>query len=148
MMLSERIAEEVKAAQKSGNGERLGVLRFVSAQLQNRAIEKRGTGQSPQLTDADVRESLQKEAKKRREAAELFRKGGREDLASREEAELKIIEEFLPPPVERSEVEKFVSERIAAGIRDFGALMKEVKVRFEGQVDGRMASEIVKSKLG
>ena len=148
MMLSERIAEEVKAAQKSGNGERLGVLRFVSAQLQNRAIEKRGTGQSPQLTDADVRESLQKEAKKRREAAELFRKGGREDLASREEAELKIIEEFLPPPVERSEVEKFVSERIAAGIRDFGALMKEVKVRFEGQVDGRMASEIVKGKLG
>ena len=148
MMLSERIAEEVKAAQKSGNGERLGVLRFISAQLQNRAIEKRGTGQSPQLTDADVRESLQKEAKKRREAAELFRKGGREDLASREEAELKIIEEFLPPPVERSEVEKFVSERIAAGIRDFGALMKEVKVRFEGQVDGRMASEIVKSKLG
>src|SRR3989344_2607376 len=77
MMLSERIAEEVKAAQKSGNGERLGVLRFISAQLQNRAIEKRGTGQSPQLTDADVRESLQKEAKKRREAAELFRKGGR-----------------------------------------------------------------------
>ncbi|MEK7212641.1 MAG: GatB/YqeY domain-containing protein [Patescibacteria group bacterium] len=148
MTLKQKIGEDIKFAQKAGDSVRLGVLRFVSAQIHNQEIEKRTKSGEAELTDAEVIQVLQREAKKRREAMELFKKGGREDLANQDAAGLKIIESYLPPPVDRSALDKAAEEIIASGERNFGAVMRKVTERFCGQADGKLVAEIVKAKLG
>lgn len=143
----QKISEDIKSAQKGGQTERLEALRFVSAQLHNREIEKRGQG-TGELTDEDVLQVLQKEAKKRKEAIELFRRGGREDLAQKDEKDLKIIEEYLPPAVGREEIESAVDEIISAGEKNFNLVMKAAMQRFGGRADGKEVSAVVKAKLG
>lgn len=148
MTLKDRIIEDVKTAQKSGEAERLSVLRMLSAQIHNREIEKFGSGDKNPLTDAEVTQVLQKETKKRKEAAELFLKGGRKDLAEKEERELAILNEYLPPAVGREEMERAVEAAIQEGAKDMGSAMKSARAKLSGQVDGRELSEIVKAKLG
>ncbi len=147
MSLLQKISEDIKSAQKSGQTERLEALRFVSAQLHNREIEKRGQG-AGELTDEDVLQVLQKEAKKRKEAIELFRRGGREDLAQKDEKDMKIIGEYLPPAVTREEIESAVDEIISAGEKNFNLVMKAAMQRFGGRADGKEVSAVVKAKLG
>lgn len=145
MNLYARILEDIKSAQKNGETERLGVLRFVSASLHNREIEKgaQGTG----LPEEEVLAVLQKEAKKRREASALFTQGNRPELAAKEEAELKIIETYLPPALSRGDIQKIVEELYAGGAKDANSLMKAVMARVKGQADGRLVKEIVDAKL-
>lgn len=147
MNLLQKISEDIKSAQKSGQTERLEALRFVSAQLHNREIEKKGQGTGA-LTDEDVLQVLQKEAKKRKEAIELFRRGGREDLAQKDEKDLKVIEEYLPPAVTREEIEAVVEEIISGGEKNFNLVMKAAMQRLGGRADGKEVSAAVKSKLG
>src|SRR3989344_3364275 len=123
MRLVERLAADITSSLKDGKKERLETLRFVSAQLKNREIEKHGTGQGSSLTDEEVLSVFDKEAKKRREAIELYRKGNREDLAKSEASELKIIEEYLPPPFSEAELSAIIEEEISRGVSDFGALI-------------------------
>lgn len=153
MTLLERITTEVKEALKAGNSDRVGTLRFLTAQLHNREIEKRsafakasaGQGQeSTTLTDDEVMDVLRKEVKKRREAADLFRQGNRADMAEKEEAELKIIQEYLPAAPGEADVRKVVAELKAQGITDFSALMKESMARLKG-ADGSLVSKVVKA---
>lgn len=148
MLLKERIIEDIKTAQKAGDETRLNTLRMLSAQIHNREIEKFGGGDKAPLSDAEVMQVLQKEAKKRKEAAELFIKGGRKEQALKEERELATIGEYLPAPVGREEMEKAVAEAIKGGAKDMGSVMKEVKQKLAGQVDGKELSEIVRQKLG
>ncbi len=146
MSLLEKIGEDIKAAQKGGQTQRLDALRFVSAQLHNREIEKRGQG-AGELTDEDVLQVLQKETKKRKEAIELFRRGGREDLAQKDEKDLKVIEEYLPPAVTREEIEAAVDAVISGGEKSFNLVMKAVMQRLGGRADGKEVSAVVKDKL-
>lgn len=145
MALLERITAEVKEALKAGNSDRVGTLRFLVAQLHNREIEKRGKGDSSPLSDDEVADVLRKEVKKRREAADLFRQGNRADMAEKEEAELKIIQEYLPAAPNEADVRKVVSELKAKGITDFSALMKESMARLKG-ADGSLVSKVVKEQ--
>jgi uncharacterized protein YqeY len=147
MALKEKIEADLTEAMRSGQAEKTGVLRFALAQLQNREIEKRGTGQAPMLTDDEVIEALQKEVKKRKEAIELFQKGGRPELVEKETRELAFIEQYLPAPISKAEVETVVDALKKEGLSDFNSLMKEAMKRLRGRADGKLVSEVVRSKL-
>ncbi|HEY4499565.1 MAG TPA: GatB/YqeY domain-containing protein [Candidatus Paceibacterota bacterium] len=149
MALSQRIMEDLKSAMKAGNAELLGVLRMLHASLKNKSIDKKGKGQSEELTDEDVIEVLGKEAKKRKESAEAFINGGRTDLAEKEKKELAIVEAYLPKQMNAEEVRAAV-EKIISGLSDtsnFGLVMKTVMAELKGKADAKMVSEIIKEKV-
>lgn len=148
MALIERLKDDIKNAQKTGDNTRLSVLRMLSAAIHNREIEKFGSGDKNPLTDAETIQVVQKEVKKRKEAAELFAKGGRKELALKEEEELAILSVYLPPAVGREEMERAVEEAIKEGAKDMGSVMKSARQKLTGQVDGKELSEIVRQKLG
>lgn len=148
MTIAERLASELKIALKERASERVGVIRFLIAQLYNKSKEKEAHGEGQKLSDEEAVDVLQKEAKRRREAVELFRKGGRSDLVSKEEAELKILEAYLPPPVSREEINSVLDELINRGVKDFNSLMREAMQKFKGRgADGRLIGELIKEKV-
>ena len=147
MTLQEKLTQDLKEAMKSGNSDKVGVLRMLSSALKNRAIEK---GKDAVLTDDETMQVLTREAKKRKESIEAFEKGGRPDLAEKEKAELGLIEAYLPKQMSREEVVAAV-EKVLAGLADKsnqGLVMKAVMGELKGKADGKMISEIVKEKLG
>ena len=160
-MLREKINSDLKSALKSGNSFEAGVLRFLNASLHNKEIEKRGKGLQPELSDVEIIEVLQKEAKKRKEAAELYIKGGRNDLAQQETQELNIIQKYLPEQLSEEEIEKVVKIVIektgAKDIKDFGrtmgGVMKELSAEGgsasggKGKADAKTVSEIIRRQL-
>ena len=146
-MLQDKLREDITVALKAHDELRVGVLRFLSAQLQSREIEKRGSGQSPTLTDDEVLSIFQKEVKKRKEAIELFRKGGREDLVKKEEKELACFQAYIPAGLTEKEIEKAVQDVLGGGVTDFGLAMKEVMKKLGGRADGAVVSALVKKGL-
>ena len=145
--LKEKLSNELKDSLIKRDSEKTGVLRFVLSLLQNREIEKRGTGQSPVLGDEEIIEIMQREVKKRKEAIELFRKGGRPELAEKEEKELVFINEYLPAQMQREEITALVGELKKGGLNDFNSLMKEAAKTTRGRADGKLVSEIVREIL-
>ena len=145
--LKEKLGDELKESLLRRDAKKTGVLRFVLSLLQNREIEKRGTGQAPVLGDEEVIEIMQREVKKRREAIELFRKGGRPELAEKEEKELIFINEYLPARMRREEIVVLVCELKKSGLNDFNSLMKEAAKATKGKADGKLVSEIVREIL-
>lgn len=147
MELLKKISEDLKAAMKSGDHFRLGVLRMVNSALQNKKIEK---GKDGVLTEEEILQVLTKEAKKRKESIVAFEAGGRPELAENEKKELVIIEAYLPAQMSREDVSKEV-ERILSTIADkskFGLVMKEVMKELKGKADAAIVTELIKEKLG
>jgi uncharacterized protein YqeY len=144
-----------KMAMKSGKEFELGVLRMLSAAFQNREIEKRGKGLEPVLSDDETTEILSKEAKKRKEAAEIYAKANRNDLAEKELKELELVKKYLPEELSAEEVEKAVKaaiERIGAnppvgGEKEFGLVMKEAMKELRGRADASVVSGIIKKYI-
>lgn len=147
MALHEKLREDLTRALKAGEGERAGVLRFLLAALHNLEIEKKTAGKETVLTDEDVIDALQKEAKRRREAIELMRRGGRNDLAEKEEHELAIVALYMPQAMGKGEIEAIVDELRAQGFGDFNSLMRETMARVRGRADGAMVAGVVRQKL-
>ena len=146
-MIQDKLNQDLKEAMKSGNADKVGVLRLLNAALHNQAIAK---GKDAVLTDEEVMEVLRREAKKRKESVEAFTKGGRPELAGKERVELVLIEVYLPKQMSREEVAAAV-EKILAGLADKsnqGLVMKAVMQELKGKADGKMISEVVKEKLG
>ena len=149
------IRDDIKAAtidaMKSGDKALVGTLRMVQAAIKNRDIEAR-TGGAPADDDQLVTEVLQKMIKQRRESAEAYRKGGREDRAAAEEAEIAAIERFLPAQMSdeeaRAAIAAVISETGASSIKDMGKVMAEVKARHSGALEPARASALVKQMLG
>jgi len=143
--LATRLADDLKNSMKSGDKERLDTIRMLKANLQKILIDKKDFNQNDELS------FLLAESKRRKEALELFNKGGREDLAKKEEAELAIIAEFLPKPMEEKELTRIIEETIkevgASSAKDMGKVMSAVMPKVKGQADGKKIQEIVKSKL-
>jgi len=148
MTIKEKIQEDFKKFFKERKEEIFGTLRMMLAAVANAEIEKRGKGEEGEMTDEEVLAVLRRELKKRREAAELYKNGGREELAKKEEAEALIIEDYLPKNLSREEIEKIAEEEIAKGGKNMGEVMKGVITRVEGRADGKMVAEIVKKKMG
>jgi uncharacterized protein YqeY len=144
--LKDRLQEELTAAMRSGDSLRRDTLRM--AQSAAYSLEKRN--RRP-LTDDEVLGVLAREVKTRRESVEAFRAGHREDLASKEEAEIGILSEFLPQPLSEAELRDLVSSAIAetgaSSARDLGRVMGVLSSRTRGRADGRRVSELVAQAL-
>ena len=138
------------AAMKSGDKETVGTLRLLQAAILNRDIEVR-TGGAPKDDDTLVVEVLQKMLKQRRESADIYRKNGREDRASAEEAEIAVIERFLPQQLSEAEAEakirEIIAETGASSMKDMGRVMTLVKERLGGSIEPARASGLVKAAL-
>ena len=148
MTFLDRINEDLKAAMKSKDAERLSTLRMVKTALKNREIDKMGA-----LTDEEAIKALQSLVKQRRDSVEQYQQAGRIDLAEKEAAEIKIIEEYLPAALDEAAIARVVEETIAetgaSSMKEMGAVMKAVMAKLAGQtVDGKAVNQIVKSKLG
>ncbi len=152
MSLKDRIGEEMKAAMKSGDKERVGVLRMLRAKvLEAEVAAREKQGRDHAATDEEVLAVISSYAKQRKDSIEAYRSGGREDLASREEAELGIVQEYLPRPLTPDEIREVVAGAIAEtgakSAKDVGTVMKIVMPRLKGSADGRQVQEIVRSLL-
>jgi uncharacterized protein YqeY len=148
MSLYETITTDIKTAMKGGEKERLEVLRFSLAGLNSALKEKQMKDANASLSDDEAVSILQKEAKRRKESIELFRKGNREDLAVKEESELAIIAAYLPAQMSREEIVGIVDGLIAGGNNEFSTLMREVSKITKGRADGKLVAEIAKEKTG
>ena len=147
MSLQDSLNSDLKTALKSRQAERVATLRYILAQVQNRQKQKQAQGASPSLDDQEMIDVLQKEAKKRKEAIELFRAGGREELAKKESEELEVINSYLPATLSEAEVSALIDACLGEGMTEFGAIMKEVMKRARGRTDGGSVSELVKRRL-
>ena len=146
MSLIERIDGELKAARLARDAERRDALSLVLNALQAAQKELRRP-----LSDEEELQVLQRERKRRLEAAEAFRKGGRQEQADDEEYELEVLEEFMPEPLSEEELEEIIDDVIsevgATSIRDMGRVMAGVMHQVSGRADGSAVNQLVKEKL-
>jgi uncharacterized protein len=146
MQLRERLQTEMKEAMKSRDALRLSAIRMVLSSVKNRDIEFRR-----ELNDAEITETIATLCKQRRESIRLFKEAGRQELVDKEEAELKLMLEFLPQQLTREELEalvdKAIAETSATSGKDIGKVMKALVPNVSGRADGKLVSEVVKEKL-
>jgi len=144
--LTATLEEQLRAAMLARDAARRDALRLILASL--RSAEK--DLQRP-LSDDEELQVLQRERKRRHEAAEAFRSGGREEQAQKEEAELAVLEEFMPTPLSDEELEQIVDDAIAengaTSIRDMGRVMADVMPQVAGRADGSAVGQLVREKL-
>jgi uncharacterized protein YqeY len=148
MSLKDRIVADMTAAMKAQDAPRLSTLRMVKAAIQNREIDK-----GAPLMDEELTKLFQSLVKQRRDSVEQYDKGNRPELADKERAEIKVIEEYLPRAATREEIEQAVADAIsetgATSMKEMGAVMKATQGKLAGRsADGRIVSEIVKAELG
>jgi uncharacterized protein YqeY len=143
----EQLNEDLKNAMKSGDAFRKDTLRLLMAAIKQIEVDQRKV-----LSEEDVYAMLQTEAKKRRDSITEMRGAGRNDLADKEQAELSLIESYLPKQLTRQELEvearKAIAESGASSAKDMGNVMKVLMPRVKGLADGRLVTEVVKSLLG
>src|SRR5688572_6095163 len=147
MSLKQQLMGDLTAAMKAQEALRTSTLRMAKAALQNREIEKGG-----ELDDEELMKLLRSLVKQRHDSVEQYEKGGRQDLADKEKAEIGIIEAYLPMAASRETIEEAVaaviSETGASSMKDMGKVMKAAQAALAGKnPDGRTLSEIVKAKL-
>jgi uncharacterized protein YqeY len=146
MSLVERIKDELDEARRARDDVRRDALALILNSLQGAEKEL----QRP-LSDQEELQVMQRERKRRVEAAEAFREGGREDQAAGEERELAVIQEFMPEPLSEDELEEIVDHAIAevgaTSMSDLGRVMKDVMPQVSGRVDGSVVSQLVREKL-
>jgi len=148
MTLSEKIVSDLTASMKAQDAPRTSTLRMVKAAMMNRQIEKGG-----ELDDEEVSKLLRSLVKQRRDSIEQYEKAGRQELVDKESAEIEVIETYLPKAATREEIEAVVISAIASteatSMKDMGKVMKAAQAGLAGKnADGRVVSEMVKSKLG
>jgi len=143
----QNLQKDIVDAMKAKDALMVSVLRMLSSEIKNQEISLRGSGKV--LDQEELMKVVNKEAKKRRESIEIFKKAGRNELAEKEEAELKILKEYLPEQLSIEDVKKAVKE-ISDSLEnpDFAMLMKASMEKLKGKADGKVVSEIVKKHLG
>lgn len=145
--LKQRLSQEMKESLKAGEKVRLSALRLLSAAVKNREVELRR-----EVSDDEFLEMVAREVKRRKEAAEAYEKGNRQDLVDREREEQAILEVYLPAGLSDPEVEALVDEAISAtgasGPGELGKVMAHVMAKAKGRVDGAKVSALVRSRLG
>ena len=146
MALREKLDEDLKSAMRAKDSLRMNTVRALKSAIKYREIEL-----MKPLDDAGILGVMATEIKRRRDSVEQYRAGNRADLADKEEAEIKILQEFLPQQFTREEVEAKVAEVItrvgAQGPKDMGAVMKALLPEVQGRADGKVVSELVKQRL-
>lgn len=147
MAFIDRISGDLTEAMRSRDQLKLGALRMAKAALMNREVER-----GRPLDDAESLQVIASLIKQRRDSFEQFSKAGRQDLATKEQAEIAVLEAYLPAPIDAAELDRLVDEAIresgAASAKDMGKVMKAAMAKLAGApVDGKALSELVKRKL-
>jgi len=171
MNLKQQLAEDLKQAMRAGDETRKSTIRLLRAAIVRAEQDKRGavveaekarrgtlenvdlglTDEQFELTDDEIIAVLIKQARQRRDSIDAFRKGGREDLAAIEEAELAVIQGYLPPQLSREEIAReaqaVITELGATGLPQQGLIMRHLMARLQGRAEGRVVSEVVRELL-
>ena len=146
MPLKDRITEDMKGAMRAGEKERLGTIRLVLAAIKQREVDERIT-----LDDGQVLAVLEKMIKQRKESIAQFESGGRADLVAKEQAELAVLQVYLPAQMSDAEIDALIAEAVAASgassIKDMGKVMGIVKAKAQGKADMGAVSARIKPKL-
>jgi uncharacterized protein YqeY len=147
MTLKERITEDMKTAMRSGEKDRLAVIRLLQAAIKQREVDERIT-----LDDAQITSVLEKMIKQRKESVVAFEKGGRADLVAKENSEIAVLQPYLPAQLSEAELDSIIAEAIsstgAASIKDMGKVMGVVKSKAAGKADMGAVGARIKAKLG
>jgi uncharacterized protein len=147
MTLKERISEDMKTAMRSGEKDRLAVIRLLQAAIKQREVDERIT-----LDDAQITAVLEKMIKQRKESIVAFEKGGRADLVAKENAEIVVLQPYLPEQLSDADLDALIAEAIsstgAASIKDMGKVMGVVKAKAAGKADMGAVGARIKAKLG
>ena len=151
MSIREKVLSELKTAMKSKNVNSINTLRLILASLKDKDIIARGNGNLSGINEIEITSLLQAMIKQRHDSIELYKKGKREDLVKKEENEISIILEFLPKQLNEKEVELAVLDSIklteANSIKDMGKVINLMKQKYNGKMDFRIVSKVVKEKL-
>jgi uncharacterized protein len=147
MSLKERITDDMKAAMRSGEKERLGVIRMITSAIKQREVDERIT-----LDDTQVISVLEKMIKQRKESLVQFKAGNRQDLVDKESAEITLLQTYLPAQLSDTEIDALIVDAIAASgaasIKDMGKVMAIIKGKAQGRADLGKVGAIIKAKLG
>ena len=147
MSLKERITDDMKAAMRAGEKERLGVIRMLTAAIKQREVDER-----IMLDDAQVFSVLEKMIKQRKESIAQFEAGNRPDLVGKETAEVTLLQNYLPSRLSDAEVDALIAEAVAStgasSIKDMGKVMAIIKARAHGRADMAAVGPKIKAKLG
>jgi uncharacterized protein len=147
MPLKDRITDDMKAAMRSGEKERLGVIRMITSAIKQREVDERIT-----LDDSQVLSVLEKMIKQRKESLTMFQAGNRQDLVDKESAEITLLQGYLPSQLSSSDIDGLIGEAIAAtgaaSIKDMGKVMAIIKAKAQGRADMAAVGAKIKAKLG
>lgn len=147
MTLKARIHEDMKTAMRGGDKRRLGVVRLILAAIKQREVDER-----IELDDTQILAVLDKMLKQRRESLTQYEQAGRANLAEQERYEMEVVQGYLPQPLGAAEVDAMIAAAIAetgaAGIKDMGKVMAQLKPRLQGRADMGAVSALIKAKLG
>ena len=147
MPLKERITDDMKAAMRAGEKERLGLIRMLNAAIKQREVDERIS-----LDDGQVLAVLEKMIKQRKESLVQFEAGNRPDLVAKESAEITLLQAYLPAAMSAAEIDALIGESIAAAgassIKDMGKVMNLVKAKAQGRADMGAVGAKIKAKLG
>jgi uncharacterized protein len=145
--LKERITDDMKAAMRSGEKERLGMIRMITAAIKQREVDER-----IMLDDAQVLSVLEKMIKQRKESLVQFQAGNRQDLVDKEAAEITLLQTYMPSQLSSAEIDSLISEAVAAtgasSIKDMGKVMGLIKAKAQGRADMASVGAKIKAKLG
>ena len=151
MSLKARLMDDVKAAMKGGDKDRLATLRLIQAAIKQVEIDTRSTGDRPELGDAEVLAVMEKMLKQRRDSIQQFESAGRQDLADKEKSEVAVIETYMPSRMSEAEIDDLVraviAETGAVGVKDLGKVMAAVKPRLAGRADMGAVTAKIKARL-
>lgn len=146
MNIGERIAEELKAAMKARDQTRMDTLRMIKSEFQKAQIEKRA-----ELTDEEMLAMIQKSLKKRREAVEMFKTGGRQDLVDKESREMDVLKAYVPAQMGEDEIRSLakaaIAESGATSKKDMGKVMGALMPKLKGKADGKLVQQVVSALL-
>lgn len=147
MDIREKILADIKTAMIAKNSVALNTLRFLNSAIKNKEIELRPTP----ISSDDILGVVKKLVKQRKESIDQFQTAGRADLVDQESAELKVMEAYMPSQMTKDQIENMVTEIVsvlgAKSIKDMGTVMKAAMEKSAGQADGKLLSEVIKSKL-
>jgi hypothetical protein len=147
MSLKERITDDMKAAMRSGEKQRLGVIRMLTAAIKQREVDERIV-----LNDAQVLSVLEKMIKQRKESIVQFQAGSRQDLVDKETAEIALLQGYMPSRMSDAEIDALIGDAIgsagASSIKDMGKVMAIIKAKAQGRADMAAVGAKIKAKLG
>ncbi len=146
MSLKTRLLEDIKQAMRAGDRTRLTTLRMATAAIKQREVDERS-----EVSDEDVVQIIEKMIKQRRESVSQFRQGGREERAAAEQAEIEVLADYLPEPLDQATLDQMIDQAIAgsgaAQVADMGRVMAALKPKVQGRADMREVSTRVRSRL-